>query len=67
VGRFRRELKDKLIVLSLLHVQLTKDMKVIRDYIIKRKVFVCLRLYYKFPKDIKEDGYLFKGVLVLFY
>jgi len=66
MGRFRRKLKDKLIVLSLPHVQLTKDMKVIRDRIIKRKVFVCLRLYCKFLKDIKEDGHLFKGVLVLF-
>jgi hypothetical protein len=29
---------------------LTKDIKVIWDYIIKYKVFVCLKLYYKFLK-----------------
>ena len=56
---FRYKLKDRLFVLSLLDVQLTEDIKVVRDSIIKRRVFVCLRLYRRSPKDIKEDSYLF--------
>jgi len=34
-------------------------MQVIRNSIIKRKVFVCLQLDYKSFKNIKEDCYFF--------
>jgi hypothetical protein len=44
VSCFRDDLEDRLYVLSLLNIKLSLDIKVIRNSVMKSKVFVNLRL-----------------------
>jgi hypothetical protein len=42
-------------------------MEVIKNNIIKSKIKFSLYLNYKMIKDIKEDNYLFKILLIIIY
>ena len=64
VCRFCRFLEDRLVVLILLYVQLLLDIEVVRNCIIKYKVFLSLSLDYRLSKNVKKHCYLFQYILI---